>query len=525
VLGSDNGVFISKDYGLTWKLSNTGLYNNGVYENINDIEFDGNNILISSNFVYKSTNNGTNWIRISSEYAQWTNHDLLVYNNEIYSNQGVFHGIIKYTGDPENWQKISYLPVTNFYSHGSKIYLGTRHAGVMCTEDVFSSFSGVSNGNLLMMDITFLTKVDEYVFAGNTTGKVFRSANEGESWVMQYLNGVIKGVTKAGDKLIAIAENGNVFSSSNLGEIWEQITTNIAVVNPVAIASIGQDVFIGTRDNGIYKSTDMGNTWLNFSVGIENQKITSITVINGVLYVGTDTGLYFLQNNGINYSKIEQIGNGKIYFIKAEGNNIIVNSNMRIWTSINSGDVWQKLETGYYWWDIFSDGYYDGNNIILLCDDNYNYDGFLHVSTDNGLTFEKQRYGISSTGLKNLVKINNSLIYSTTWNGVWRLPINLFVKVEEIKLDILPSDVNLSQNYPNPFNPSTTLEFTIPQNELVVIKVYDMLGKEVAILLNEELTAGGYKVNFTPNKLASGIYFAVLQVGKFNKTIKMNYLK
>ncbi len=525
VLGSENGVFISKDYGLTWKLSNAGLYNNGVYEKINDIAFLEDSILISSNFVYKSTNNGTNWTRISSAYAQWTNFNLLVYNNEIYSNQGNFHGILKYTGDPENWQPISYLPITYMYSYGSKIYLGTRHAGVMCTEDVFSSFSGVSTGALTMMDITFLSKIDQYVFAGNTTGKVYRSDNDGISWVQQYLSGVIKGVTKNGEKLFAVAENGDLFSSLNMGQLWEQVLTNIKVNNPVAISSLGQDLFIGSSNNGIYKSTDMGNTWLNFSAGIENQKIINMIVINGVLYVGTETGVYILQNNGVIFSKIDQIGNGKIYFIKAEGNNIIINSNMRIWTSINGGDVWQKLETGYYWWDAFYDGYYDGQNIILLCDDNYNYDGFLHVSVDNGLNFDKFRYGISSTGLKNLVKINNSLVYSTTWNGVWRLPLNFYVGVKEVKTDILPTNVNLSQNYPNPFNPSTTIEFTIPQNDHVILKVYDILGKEVATLLNEELTVGGYKINWVPEKLASGIYFAVMQVGKFNKTIKMNYLK
>ncbi len=91
--------------------------------------------------------------------------------------------------------------------------------------------------------------------------------------------------------------------------------------------------------------------------------------------------------------------------------------------------------------------------------------------------------------------------------------------------DISVNSFSLSQNYPNPFNPSTTIEFTIPQNDHVILKVYDILGKEVATLLNEELTVGGYKINWVPEKLASGIYFAVMQTGKLNKTIKMNYLK
>jgi hypothetical protein len=88
-----------------------------------------------------------------------------------------------------------------------------------------------------------------------------------------------------------------------------------------------------------------------------------------------------------------------------------------------------------------------------------------------------------------------------------------------------PSDFNLSQNYPNPFNPSTKIEYSIPEASFVQLKVYDILGNEVASLVNEEQSAGIYRAGFTADNLASGFYVAQLKAGNFTKTIKMSLMK
>ncbi|GAB4136513.1 MAG: hypothetical protein Fur0015_08800 [Ignavibacteriales bacterium] len=84
---------------------------------------------------------------------------------------------------------------------------------------------------------------------------------------------------------------------------------------------------------------------------------------------------------------------------------------------------------------------------------------------------------------------------------------------------------SLSQNYPNPFNPTTTIEFSIPDVgtglALSVLKVYDMLGREVATLVNEQKSPGNYEVKFDGNNLASGVYFYQLRAGEFSQTKKM----
>ncbi len=86
-------------------------------------------------------------------------------------------------------------------------------------------------------------------------------------------------------------------------------------------------------------------------------------------------------------------------------------------------------------------------------------------------------------------------------------------------------DYSLEQNYPNPFNPTTNIGFRIAEFGFVSIKVYNVLGKEVATLLNEEKKPGAYKIKFDGSKLSSGIYFYKLQSGDFVQTKKMILLK
>ncbi|MDP4192075.1 MAG: T9SS type A sorting domain-containing protein, partial [Bacteroidota bacterium] len=83
----------------------------------------------------------------------------------------------------------------------------------------------------------------------------------------------------------------------------------------------------------------------------------------------------------------------------------------------------------------------------------------------------------------------------------------------------------LAQNYPNPFNPSTSIKYSIPQNSMVSLKVYDILGKEVASLVNEQKSAGSYEVNFNANSLSAGMYIYELKAGNFTQTKKMMLIK
>jgi PKD repeat protein/glucose/arabinose dehydrogenase len=88
-----------------------------------------------------------------------------------------------------------------------------------------------------------------------------------------------------------------------------------------------------------------------------------------------------------------------------------------------------------------------------------------------------------------------------------------------------PITYSLGQNYPNPFNPQTTIEFSLPKDEFLSIKVFDILGSEVITLLNEKKKAGNYKINFDAGILSSGVYFYRMNAGKYTETKKFTILK
>jgi hypothetical protein len=85
----------------------------------------------------------------------------------------------------------------------------------------------------------------------------------------------------------------------------------------------------------------------------------------------------------------------------------------------------------------------------------------------------------------------------------------------------LPSDMRLSQNYPNPFNPQTQIEYDISTSSNVVLKVYDILGRDVALLVNERKGPGHYTLSWNASGLPSGIYFCRMQAGRYIETRKM----
>ncbi|MGE5810494.1 MAG: T9SS type A sorting domain-containing protein, partial [Ignavibacteria bacterium] len=92
---------------------------------------------------------------------------------------------------------------------------------------------------------------------------------------------------------------------------------------------------------------------------------------------------------------------------------------------------------------------------------------------------------------------------------------------EELKVN----SFRLSQNYPNPFNPATTITYSLPKNSIVTLKIYDILGKKIATLVNEEKQSGTYNATWDARDAASGVYFYKITAGEYSKVNKMMLLK
>jgi len=137
--------------------------------------------------------------------------------------------------------------------------------------------------------------------------------------------------------------------------------------------------------------------------------------------------------------------------------------------------------------------------------------------------------GVGS-GMVNYYVSSNS--FSSERTGTITIKNNVFIVKQlgvttSVNIDKpgLPTEFNLAQNYPNPFNPSTEINYSIPQVSFVSIKVYDILGREIRTLVNEEKFVGYYEVNFDASSLSSGVYFYRLQAGKFSDSKKFILMK
>lgn len=143
----------------------------------------------------------------------------------------------------------------------------------------------------------------------------------------------------------------------------------------------------------------------------------------------------------------------------------------------------------------------------------------IPLSANTSHTFVPDWQNLETTPLVVLVDIGNNGTIDDT------LYIINTVDVEDQGSLLNPDSYNLAQNYPNPFNPVTTIRYSIPQSGFVTLKIYDLLGREVAALVNEEKSPGVYEVQFDGSNLASGVYLYTLQAGEFADTKKFLLLK
>ena len=101
-----------------------------------------------------------------------------------------------------------------------------------------------------------------------------------------------------------------------------------------------------------------------------------------------------------------------------------------------------------------------------------------------------------------------------------------FEYIGTIEVEVVPPKVfALEQNYPNPFNPSTVIKYSVPVKGFVSLSIFNVLGERVTDLINKEVEAGSYQINFNASNLSSGVYFYKLEAGSFTSIKKMMFIK
>jgi len=148
----------------------------------------------------------------------------------------------------------------------------------------------------------------------------------------------------------------------------------------------------------------------------------------------------------------------------------------------------------------------------------------VKVSTDGGITFPFTIFDKQGSVLGTAPATTSSFVPSSGQWGTFSFAISSLTGIKPV-FGGTPVSFELRQNYPNPFNPDTKIEFAVPVNDRIKLVVYDILGKEVAVLINEVLNTGFYNVDFNAQNLTSGIYFYKLESGNFSDTKRMILLK
>ena len=238
----------------------------------------------------------------------------------------------------------------------------------------------------------------------------------------------------------------------------------------------------------ILRTTNGGTTWTSQSSGTTNflYSVSFIDANTGVA-VGHDGTILRTTDGGANW--LSQTSGTTISLVDVS------------FIDVNTGTV---VGGG---WD-----YPNQYNVILRTTNG----GTTWTSQSSGTT--KILYGVSFTDANTGAAVGEwGTIIHTTNGGV--------TFVEEERTHEMPAGFSLSPNYPNPFNPTTSMQYTISSRQFVTLKVYDILGREVATLVNEEKTAEEYEVEFDGTGLPSGIYIYQLKASSFVETRKMILLK
>ena len=292
------------------------------------------------------------------------------------------------------------------------------------------------------------------------------------------------------------------------------------------------------------------NGWLSFDVASTNNTFSNATIPstaepNLALYPFWDdldlrnAGAVYYQHDAPNNRFIIQYKDVPHYDPPAGGPynfEVILYSDGRIYYQyqsmidpLNSATVGNENQGGATGLQMVFNGAYIHNNLAIKIEkglawvDENPTSGTINPGLNQNVVVTFKSVGLNIGTYAGFLKVNSNDPLRPVKDVRIRLNVGN-VDVQNSNLGI-PQEFDLSQNYPNPFNPSTKITYAVPQATMVTLKVYDVLGKEVMTLVNDQRQAGYYDVDFSGVNLASGMYFYKLQAGSFVQTKRMMLIK
>jgi hypothetical protein len=386
---------------------------------------------------------------------------------------GQSHAQWQRTNMPEN------VRVNTVEIRDSIIVAGTYGSGIFVSTDEGENWTSSNKGQQDTIIHTVMI-LGNSIFAGTETG-VSVSTDNGENW--RSINSGLSGLGvwslevsagTAGDTTIFAGTWSGVYSSTDRGEHWK-VTGLSSTTMPVhSIVIFDRYIYAATFSEGIFLSRDNGLTWWNFDIKTDNPIPVSVPICSiGILVVPFSNYIIAGSSFGDFYSMYY----GGTNFLEANGRR---KQGLPIICFANRNDTLFAADSYGNFFDCYV------SDFELTCD--------LSIIPYLG---DRTVYSLA---------LNNAYIFTGTEDGIWRLSYPGAITSVEHFQDI-PSGFVLEQNYPNPFNPTTTIRYQIPEASRVIIRIYNLLGQNIATLVNEQRRAGSYSVEWNASDVPSGVYF------------------
>jgi photosystem II stability/assembly factor-like uncharacterized protein len=552
VAGADGKILKTTNCGSNWISLNSGT--NFLFNDIYFTNSDTGFVCGSAGKILKTTNSGGNWSLLNSS----TNINL--FSIRFINSQTGF------TAGGTNNSNIGKL-------------LKTTNSGLSWDSVVFANKSNFGK----------IYSINNSLFLMGYWGAFYKSSNTGGSWESIYSsiseNDLYKTCFINNNTGILVGTSGYISRTTNGGNNWNQINLNTtySIYNCKFIN--GSTGFILGSNGFAMRSTNAGNNWQNF-VPNSNNTLPAIDFIDSntgcILSNYGDFGAqygYVLKttNGGLNWSNVFTWGN---HLSDIEFNNsttgFITTKNAKLLKTVNRGSSWSSVPYGgneiltcIYFYDSINGFIGSADRIFKTTDGGNNWinvpvqlspafvvesiyftninTGFLVGSTyagaygESGAIFKtidrgnswflvSDKYNlpyIIGRKFKSITFLNDSTGFITGDKGIILKTSNggyFPISVQNISSEI-PQKFILSQNYPNPFNPQTKIKFDVPKVSFTKLIIYDLLGREVTTLVNEELKPGTYQADWDASGFSSGVYFYKITAGDFVETKKMVLMK
>ncbi len=364
-----------------------------------------------------------------------------------------------------------------------------------------------------------LTSSGTNVFAGTFNGGVFLTTNGGTSWAevdSGLTNKSVWSLTISGSNLFAGTNGSGVFLSTNNGTDWTGASSGLPDNTTVySFAVSGTNIFAGT-DDGVFLTTDKGSNWIEKNSGLPNTWARALVVSGSNIFAAVGFSVFLSNDNGLNWIEVNSglPTNLTIYSLVVSGNNIFVGTNGGgVYLSVDNGANWNEVNTGLTNDVVWAFAVY-GSTVFAGTDDG------VFVTTGDGSSWEGTEYDYLSVYALAISEMQ--LFTGGGLSRVYKRPLSEITDVEIS--DRFPSEFLLLQNYPNPFNPTTKIKYSIPSIRFIKLKINNILGQEIATLVNEDKQPGTYEVEFDASNLNSGIYFYSIEA-YYNTKIYKNVKK